>query len=285
MIDFNFLNISVLIIFGFFIGILGSVMGVGGGVFIVPLLSIFFHLPIQNAIAISLVAIIVTSTTVATVNVEKGLANVRLGISLEMTMALGSIIGALLMTRLNGRWLSILFALFLFPVSISMYLKSKNKFPLKQKTNKDTDDMEKKNVYGSSFFDPSVGEHINYFVDNMSLAMLFSLFSGALSGLLGLGGGIIQVPVMNLICKIPIKAAAATSNFMIGVSAATSTIIFFKKGFIIEDIAIILSLGVALGSIIGIKTLYKAKSDKIQLAFSVLIIAVAIKMLYNSLYI
>lgn len=270
------LSFIILIFFGFFVGILGSVMGVGGGVFIVPLLVISFNLPIHNAIAISLISIIATSSAVASVNVEKGLANVRLGIYMETSMALGSITGALLTSVLPGKLLQFLFSIFLFPVAISMYLKSK------KGENKEVITNYEKDIFGGVFFDPNKNSHTAYSVKRIPLAMLFSFFGGGLSGLLGLGGGIVQVPVMNLLCGVPIKAAAATSNFMIGVSAAASSIIFFKKGYILPAFAVPLIIGVLIGSFLGIKTLYSAKSEKIQAFFSFLIMLVAIRMLFKT---
>jgi len=266
-----------LVFFGFFIGILGSVMGVGGGVFIVPLLVLVFNLPMHNAIAISLVAIAATSSAVASVNVEKGLANVRLGIYMETTMALGSVIGALILSMLPSALLQFFFSIFLFPVALSMYLKSRK--GVKEEA---VPAIAGKNLFGGSFFDPARNSETSYAVKKMPLAMFFSFFAGGLSGLLGLGGGIVQVPVMNLICGIPMKAAAATSNFMIGVSAAASAIIFLKKGYIIPELAVIIVMGVLAGSFVGIHALYRAKSEKIQVAFSVLIMIVGVRMLLRS---
>ncbi len=277
MIHITTIGYFFLVVFGAFIGLLGSVMGVGGGVFIVPLLVLVFNIPIQNAIAVSLISIIATSSAVASVNVEKGLANVRLGIVMELTMAAGSIAGALLMSHLPTKIVSLAFSIFLFPVSASMYLKSRKKIVVSNFK------QERTSPIGGTFFDPASGQNISYKAERMPLAILFSFFAGALSGLLGLGGGVVQVPVMNILCKIPIKAAAATSNFMIGVSAAASALIFYKKGYVISDISFYVSLGTLFGSFLGMKFLYKAKSEKIQTLFSVLIFIVAIRMIFKSL--
>ena len=113
----------------------------------------------------------------------------------------------------------------------------------------------------------------------MTPASFISFFAGGLSGLLGLGGGIIQVPMMNLLCGVPIKAAAATSNFLIGVSAAASLFVYLKKGYLMPELAAVIIIGVLLGSFAGIYILYKARSEKIQIAFSALVFIVAVKML------
>ncbi len=276
MIEISLFQSFFLLIFGFFVGILGSVMGVGGGVFIVPLLVLVFKLPIQNAIAVSLVSIVAVSSAVASVNVEKGLANVRLGTIMETTMALGSIFGALVMSRLPSKTVALFFSIFLFPVAASMYVKASRK-------NQKPDTKERKTSLGGEFYDPAAGSSISYEAQKLPQAMFFSFFGGGLSGLLGLGGGIVQVPVMNILCKVPIKAAAATSNFMIGVSAAASSLIFYRKGYIIAPLAFYVCFGVLLGSFLGMKFLHNAKSEKIQILFSLLVFMVAVRMLLNSL--
>ena len=282
MFELSLVNFSLLVTFGFFIGILGSVMGVGGGIFIVPALVLALGIPIHNAIAVSLVAIVATSSAVASVNVERGLANMRLGVTLEVTTALGSIAGALVSGLLAPNIVQFLFSITLFPVAVAMFLKGRH--VLKHgHTLRGPAAMEAPGgAFDSEFFDPSINSRTSYRVKNMTPAAFISFFAGGLSGLLGLGGGIIQVPVMNLMCGIPIKAAAATSNFLIGVSAAASAFIYFKKGYLIPDLAAAVVIGVLLGSFAGIYILYKTRSEKIQIAFSVLVLIVAIKMLMKS---
>jgi len=274
MFDLNPTNFTLLVTFGFFIGVLGSVLGVGGGIFIVPLLVLALGIPIHQAIAVSLAAIVATSSAVASVNVERGLANMRLGVALEVTTALGSIAGALLASRLPADLVRLLFSLLLFAVSVSMFLKGTMKRAAQRQAAADPP----AGVFDSVFFDPSSDSHTAYRVKNMAPASFVSFFAGGLSGLLGVGGGVVQVPVMNLLCGVPIKAAAATSNFLIGVSAAASLFIYLRKGYLIPDLAAVLVIGVLLGSFAGIHILYKAGSGKIQAAFSAFIFLVALKM-------
>jgi hypothetical protein len=276
MFDLNPINFPLLVLFGFFVGVLGSVLGVGGGIFVVPLLVLALGIPIHQAIAVSLVAIVATSSAVASVNVERGLANMRLGVALEVTTALGSIAGALLASRLPSDIVRLLFSLLLFAVSAGMFLKGRG--PLKRATHCQAAAGQPAGVFDSAFFDPAADSHTAYRVKNMTPASFISFFAGGLSGLLGVGGGIIQVPVMNLLCGVPIKAAAATSNFLIGVSAAASLFIYLRKGYLIPDLAAVIVIGVLLGSFAGIHILYKAGSGKIQTAFSVFILLVAVKM-------
>ena len=279
MFELTAINFSGLLLFGVFIGLAGASLGIGGGIFMVPFLVLALKLPIHQAVAASLVAIVATSSAVAAVNVERGLANIRLGITLELTTALGSIAGALIAGRLPAQALQFLFALMLFPVSLLMFLKGRRAprvTPVALKAGPGSS-------FDSAFFDPALAAHTTYAVRNMAPASFISFFAGSLSGLLGIGGGIVQVPVMNLLCGVPMKAAAATSNFIIGVSAAASAWVYFREGLIPLELTAVIVTGVLIGSFAGIYALYKVKSEKLQLAFAVLTLLVGVKMLMKAL--
>lgn len=270
--DLKLYEIIYLISFGFLVGIIGSVMGIGGGAFIVPFLIIVFGLNIKKAIAVSLVSIIATSSAVASVNVERGLTNVRLGVLLEVTMTLGSIFATFIMISINPSVLQVLFAFMLLPTALSMYMGSK-------KREEDFIISDGGNKY--YYYDPSLKKVVSYCVIKEKLAMFFSFFAGMLSGLFGLGGGLIQVPVMNLVCRVPMKVATSTSNFMIGLSSCASALILWKKGYVIPNISFFMILGVLFGSLFGMKILYRAKNSTIQFAFSVLLMITSFKMIYE----
>ncbi|HNW43833.1 MAG TPA: sulfite exporter TauE/SafE family protein [Elusimicrobiales bacterium] len=280
MSELNALNFSILIFFGVFIGLAGSALGIGGGIFMVPFLVLALKLPIHQAVAASLVAIVATSSAVAAVNVERGLANIRLGITLEVTTALGSLAGALAAGRLPAAALQLLFALFLFPVSALMFLKGRR--PRKMAAAEPPPPAGGASALDASFFDPALAAHTPYAVKRIAPASLLSFFAGSLSGLLGIGGGIVQVPVMNLLCGVPMKAAAATSNFIIGVSAAASAYVYFRRGLIPLELTAVIVAGVLMGSFLGIYALYRVRSEKLQLAFGALTLLVAVKMLLKA---
>ncbi len=280
MFEFTVLNFFVLILFGAFIGLLGSALGVGGGIFMVPFLVLALKVPIHQAVAASLAAIVATSSAVAAVNVERGLTNIRLGITFEVTAALGSITGALVASRLPAAALQLLFALMLFPVSALMFLKGRK--GKRKAAQKKAVPASAPTAFDSAFFDPAAGAHTPYAVKNMAPASFAAFFAGSLSGLLGIGGGIVHVPLMNLLCGVPMKAAAATSNFVIGVSAAASVYIYFRKGLMPLELTGVTVIGVLLGSFAGIHLLYRARSEKLQLAFSALTLLVAVKMLMKA---
>jgi uncharacterized membrane protein YfcA len=280
MFELTAFNFAALLAFGAFIGLLGSALGVGGGIFMVPFLVLAMKVPIHQAVAASLAAIVATSSAVAAVNVERGLANIRLGITLEVTTAVGSIAGALIASRLPGSAVQLLFGLMLVPVSVLMFLKGRR--GLRHAPAAQAAPAAKTSAFDSGFFDPAAGGHNHYAVRNMAPASVISFFAGSLSGLLGIGGGVVQVPVMNLMCGVPMKAAAATSNFIIGVSAAASAYVYFRKGLMPLELTAVIVVGVLAGSFAGIYALYKARSERLQMVFSVLTLAVAVKMLMKA---
>lgn len=277
MIELSFLQISFLIIFGIFIGIISSAMGIGGGAFTVPFLVFVFNMPIKNAIAISLISIIATSSSVASINIEKGFSNVRIGVLLEMAMAVGSIISTLIMMRINPSILELFFSFMLLPVAISMFINAK------RKSKKENKNIEISGSHINLYYDPQSQSYERYIVRKKTLASILSFFSGVMSGLFGLGGGIISVPIMTIICGIPIKVATATSNFMIGLSACASALILFINGYVITNVAVFIVIGVLLGGFMGMKLLYKAKSSTLQIAFSILIMILSIRFMIKVL--
>ncbi|KAF0127074.1 MAG: hypothetical protein FD189_583 [Elusimicrobia bacterium] len=265
--------------FGVFVGVLGSALGIGGGVFTVPLLTLAFGLPIHQAIGASLVAIAAASSAVASVNVERGLTNLRLGIVFETTMALGSLFSALIASRLPAGVLQTAFALALLPISFSMFFRGRAALRAAPGDTMRHGVPSHPSSFDSEFFDHSMNGRRSYSVKNVLPASFLSFFGGGLSGLLGLGGGVVQVPVMTMLCGVPMKAAAATSNFMIGVSAAASAFVYYRKGHIPADICGVIVAGVLIGSFAGMSLLYKARSERLQMVFSAALLIIAVKML------
>ncbi|MEO8727367.1 MAG: sulfite exporter TauE/SafE family protein [Acidobacteriaceae bacterium] len=237
------LLLCALIALGLVAGGFGALAGVGGGFLIVPTLILFFHLPVHEAIGISLVAVIATSTATSAVQVERGVTDVRLGFVLELTTTTGAIIASLLAAYLSKRMLAGLFVAFLAFTLISMLKKAW------------TSRAEK---------EPSQ-EVPEYRIKNYPAGMGAALLAGGLSGLLGIGGGLIKVPVMMLFMGIPTRVATATSNFMIGVTAATSAWIWYSRGFVNLGIAGPLVAGVMVGSHFGAQNARRVKSRYIVL--------------------
>ncbi len=224
-------------------GTMGSLLGLGGGIFLIPFLTLVLDLPMHQAIATSIIAVIATSTAGAAINVERRTVHIKLGMILETTTVAGAIVGGLSAMALSGAVLSRIFAWLLIVVAGIMAWRTS----VHRAAPPDTMD----GILPASFYDESSGSTIKYSVHRIPAAMAVSLLAGNISGLLGVGGGIFKVPAMHLLCRIPMKAATATSNFMIGVTAAASAFIYFAHGHVNPTVASSACLGVLGGSFFG----------------------------------
>jgi uncharacterized protein len=229
----------LLVILGFFAGMLGAITGIGGGVVLSPVLALYFGIPIRQAIGASLVAVITTSAASSSVHLQRHTTDIRLGMTLELATALGAAVTAYIVGYFNRSVLEGIFAGFLLYSSI-MILSRGGKV-------KPGDEGASELLPGSN------GETVipPYEPRRYPLGLAASLVAGALSGLLGIGGGPIKVPVMYIFMNVPLMVATATSNFMIGVTAAASAIVYYRRGDILVEVAAPLSVGVFLGSLLG----------------------------------
>jgi uncharacterized membrane protein YfcA len=224
----------LLVVFGFFAGMLGALTGIGGGVLLTPILALHFGVPIRQAIGTSLVAVITTSAASSSVHLQRHTTDIRLGMTLELATSLGAAVMAYLVGYFNRSVLEGLFVAFLLYSSFTI-LRSGGKL-------KSDEDSAMLSVNG---------EIPPYEPQHYPLGLSASLVAGALSGLLGIGGGPIKVPVMFIFMNVPLMVATATSNFMIGVTAAASAIVYYRRGDIQVEIAAPLAVGVFLGSLLG----------------------------------
>jgi len=225
----------LLVILGFFAGLLGALTGIGGGVLLTPILALYFGIPIREAIGTSLVAVITTSAASSSVHLQRHTTDIRLGMTLELATALGAAVMAYLVGYFNRNFLEGLFAAFLLYSAITILTKGgkfRHEDALPPATN------------GDVVIPP-------YEPQRYPLGLGASLVAGALSGLLGIGGGPIKVPVMYIFMNVPLMVATATSNFMIGVTAAASAIVYYRRGDILVEDAAPLAVGVFLGSLLG----------------------------------
>ena len=254
-------------------GMIGALLGLGGGIFLVPALVLGFGVPMHQAVAASLVAVIATSSAAGARNAEAGVANVRLGMTLETATVLGALAGALLAHRLPDRvWLG-LFALVQFVVSVVLWRgrgtsAGANAFA-----------PALGGLLDGSYYDPAQGRTIHYSVRNMPTAMSTSLGAGLLSALLGVGGGILKVPVLHLFCGVPMKAATATSNFMIGVTAAASAVVYLREGYVPALISATVALGVVAGSQGGLALSRRMSESGVRRVFAAVTLVMACAML------
>ncbi len=268
------LTFGLVVVAGVMTGILGGMFGIGGGIFLIPVLVMVFHLPMHQAIAASIVTVIATSSATAAVYVDKGLTNIRLGMSLEVMTTIGAVLGGLVANQVPGDTLRIIFSIFLLCMAAVMYWKSRSG---KENIYPPTAETRISGVY----IDPACGESVSYGVRRLGAGMGISFLAGNMSGLLGVGGGIIKVPVMSMVCGVPIKAATATSNFMIGVTAVASAFIYLAHGHVHPYYTAAAALGVFIGSRAG--TMLGAKLSPrllVRLFIGVMIIT-ALRMIYQ----
>jgi len=225
----------LLVVFGFCAGLLGALTGIGGGILLTPILALHFAIPIRQAIGTSLVAVITTSAASSSVHLQRHTTDIRLGMTLELATSLGAAVMAYLAGYFNRGVLEGLFAAFLVYSSITILSKRGKIDPHQDSTPAGNGQI------------PIPG----YEPQRYPLGLGASLVAGAMSGLLGIGGGPIKVPLMYIFMNVPLMVATATSNFMIGVTAAASAIVYYRRGDIDPQIAAPLAVGVFVGSILG----------------------------------
>ncbi len=238
----------VLIIFvaGAAAGSLGALLGLGGGIFLVPLLNLGLGFPISIAAAISLATVIATSSTVTAGKAGQHLMNFRLGMVLEVATAAGSVLGGITAQFVSQAALQRLFAAVTAAIAVITLARSNRR-------NVILDPAVHPGVLGGRFFDPESGAPVVYRIKRLPLAVGVSFVAGNVSSLLGIGGGVMKVPVLNAGCGMPLRAAAATSAFMIGVTATGGAIIYFGTGQLLPVPAAAAILGVQLGSWGGLR--------------------------------
>ena len=258
-------------------GLLGSLVGVGGGIIVVPALTLLLGVSIQKAIAASIISVIATSSGAAASYVSERITNMRLGMVLEVATVSGALTGAYLAAVVSGRWLFMTFALVLFYTVWTMLR------PKGHRVEPAPDRLADRLGLHGSFFDRSLGQQVDYRVSRTKLGFAVSYVAGVASGLLGIGGGVLKVPVMNLAMGIPIKVCTATSNFMIGVTAATSAAVYLIRGEVLPFVAAPVAVGVLLGARTGARVMGGLHSGVIRVIFVVVLAVSAAQMLMKGL--
>ncbi len=274
----NVLEFTILVGFGSLVaGLLGSLTGLGGGVVLVPLLTIFFKVDIRYAIGASLVSVIATSSGSAAAYVKEGFSNIRIGMFLEIATTIGALCGALLAAKVSTSAIAIIFGLVLL---YSAYLSRRPRSASDR--NVPPDSLATRLRMNGSF--PDAGGLRHYNVQRVPAGFSLMFGAGALSGLLGIGSGAVKVLAMDHAMKIPFKVSTTTSNFMIGVTAAASAGLYLKRGYIDPGLAMPVMLGVLVGSLWGTRILVKAETKWLRLIFSVVIAVLGVQMLVKGLF-
>ncbi len=257
-------------------GFLGALTGLGGGVVIVPLLTLAFGVDIRYAIGASLVSVIATSSGAASAYVKEGFSNIRIGMFLEVATTLGALLGAFIATMLSASVIAVIFGAILV-YSSYLTLKRITEPELSNKPDALAIRLKLDGKY------PVPGGFEYYHVQGVPVGFCIMFFAGSLSGLLGIGSGAVKVLALDQAMHIPFKVSTATSNFMIGVTAAASAGIYLNRGFIDPGLAMPVMLGVLLGSFAGSRQLFMAKTENLRIIFSAVILLLAIEMIYSGL--
>jgi len=257
-------------------GLLGSLTGLGGGVVIVPFLTLLFHVDIRYAVGASLVSVIATSSGAAAAYLREGYSNVRVGMFLEVATTIGALSGAYLVTRISTGAIAILFGLVLL-YSAWTSIRVEREVSGDQRPDSLAGLLKLDGSY------PAPGGRSNYYVRNVPAGFGLMYVAGVLSGLLGIGSGAVKVLAMDRVMHIPFKVSTTTSNFMIGVTAAASAGIYLHHGYVDPGLAMPVMLGVAAGALVGARILPGAQVRTLRVVFAVAIATVAVEMVFKGI--
>ena len=260
-------------------GTLGSLVGLGGGILIVPILTLFFHMPIGFAIGASIISVIATSSGAAAAYVRDHLTNMRVGMFLELGTTLGAIFGAFLAGLLAPNILAIIFGVVLLISAAPLIVKIGEELP-QGVTN---DRWATRLNLASSYPDRNLGREVPYQVTHTPAGLAMMFVAGAISGLLGIGSGTFKVLALDSFMRLPLKVSTTTSNFMIGVTAAASAGVYFSRGDILPLLAAPVALGVLLGALLGARLLMHLSNKTLRLIFLPVLAATALEMVLHGL--
>lgn len=277
-------GLMVLITFQIFLlsivaGIFGSILGLGGGIIITPALTLLFGIDIKYAIGASIVSVIATSSGAAIAYVRDKITNMRIGMFLEIATTIGAVTGAFISGLINPQYLYIIFGILLLYSALAMVKKRNQELP----EGVTAHPIANKLRLNGEYHDKVLKKDIPYNVTGVYGGFGMMYVAGVISGLLGIGSGIFKVMAMDLFMKLPLKVSSATSNFMIGVTAAASAGVYLLRGDIDPKIAAPVALGVLIGATIGAKIMENLKSKTIRMIFIPVLAFVSIQMILKGL--
>ncbi len=279
-------NIWILAGTGFAAGLLGSMLGVGGGFLIVPILTLALGIPIQYAIGSSLVSIVINACTATAVYIHKHMTNLKLGLLLACTLVPGAVAGAFLGAKLPSTVLTTIFGILLLYIAYSMIPKKQRKLTEKQveaQTLVSGNSHDQHAWLDDSYFDPAVNEEISYQVHRPVIGMVTGFFGGVISSMLGIGGGIINVPVMSQLMKIPVKATIATSSLLLCFTTVTGSLIYAYNGYVLPYLIAPLCISVYIGARLGATIAHRVHGKVLTTVFAIFLILTAGLMILRAL--
>jgi uncharacterized membrane protein YfcA len=268
--------IALVILVGAVAGGLGSTLGLGGGVFLVPFLNVVLGFPLNVAAGVGLATVVATSSVVARGTAQRGVVNLRLGMVLQIAAAAGGYFGGSVARRVPEHVLQITFAAVTAVIAALMLSRL-------EKRNVILDTSIDPGRFGGRYYEEESGQQVVYRTRRMPAALGVSLAAGSISGLLGIGGGILQVPALNTWCGVPLRVAAATSAIMIGITAAASAPLYYARGDIIPPMAAAAVIGTFMGSRAGLWLGGRARAKWLKLLMAAVLAFVAITFLFEAL--
>ncbi|MSD84653.1 TSUP family transporter [Lactobacillus curvatus] len=270
-------QIILLLAVGVLAGVLGSVLGIGGGIIVTPVLTLAIGLDIKYAIGASIIAVIATSSGATIAYLKDDMLNLRVAMFLEIATTIGAIVGALLTGIVPTGFLFILFGAFLLFSTYNMIQKLRGKVA-EQHVGADEDKWAKKLNLNGTYYDKANQKQVDYAVEQVpgGFAMMFG--AGIASGLLGIGSGVFKVTAMDTIMKMPLKPSSATSNLMMGVTAAASATVYFFSGAIIPSVAAPLAIGILVGSTVGSRIMQYLQPRVIRMIFIPILLYTGLQM-------
>ncbi len=272
-----------LAIAAFLAGLAGSYLGIGGGIFLIPFMTLALGIDIKVAIATSLIGVIATSSGAASVYVRDHLTNLRLAMFLEVATTLGAISGAVVGILVPNVYLFLTFGVVVLYAAASMVRVAETAKDRAYRSGEEERPLVRRLNLSSVYFDQEDQGVYRYRVERPGAGFGASAAAGVFSGLLGVGGGFIKVPAMNILMRVPMKAAVATSNFMIGVTAAASAFIYYSQGFVNPQLAAMVIVGAFTGTNLGTRLLVRSKAANVRFLFAVCLAGLGIAMAARAL--
>ena len=269
---------AILLLIGVFAGSLGALLGIGGGMIIIPILSVLMGLPMRYAIGASVIAVIATSSGATIAYLKDDLLNLRVAMFLEIATTIGAITGAILTGVIDGKWLEVIFGIFLVYSTYNMIQKLRGKVRV-DATNVSDDKWARKLKLQGSYYDQLSMQEKYYQVTRVPGGFAMMYAAGLASGLLGIGSGVFKVIAMDTIMKMPLKPSSATSNLMMGVTAEAGATVYFFNGSIHPHIAAPLAIGILIGAAIGTRLMQRIQPRLLRMIFVPILLIMGIQMI------
>lgn len=266
----------ILLLAAYGAGLLGSLTGLGGGVVIIPVLTLGFGVDFHYAVGAALVSSIATSSGSGAAYVREGITNVRLGMFLEIATTIGAVCGAIVAVWLNSSVIAVIFGLVLILTAAMQFRKSTDHIGIVG-----SEAARRLRLYGT--FPQPDGTLRPYELKHVGSGFGVMYIAGILSGILGIGSGVLKVIAMDGLMKVPFKVSTTTSNFMMGVTACASAVVYVQRGNIEPGLACPVMIGVLCGALTGARLLPKMKVKLLRRIFAFAVLLVAINMIYNGL--